>query len=255
MGHDADDAGSGANRGINGSGGTGVTTGSTSYSFGGGAVSGTPGGAYSNFLKDKLGFEYNYSNPFGSFRVQVKTGVQTRIEDVDPVVFIGGAGDATFRNVRSVYEQFVRLNPNLIARYFSWTQEQAIVNYLASVGSAPITLIGHSFGATTAIEIAADASTTINRTINLLITVDPVGRFVSTRDLVNAAANTDRWVNITSNPLSRDRTDEVAFIGNKIGDRVSDYADVSYWATGMHHGEFYGMLTKACPGFMQGGGC
>ena len=255
FGHDADDEGSGASRGINGSaGGLGVTTGSTSYSFGGGSLSGTPAGAYANFLKDKLGYEYNYSNPFGKFHVQMKNGVQTRIEDVDPVVFVGGAGDATTLNVFSVYEMFKRLNPSLPTRYFSWTQRDAILDYLKSVGSAPITLVGHSYGAATVIEVAAKALSTLGRTVDLMITVDPVAHFLSNATIRKAALGTDRWVNITASPTSTNRTDIIAGLGGKIGAAIGKYADQNYTISGSH-GDFYDLLTRACPSFMTGGGC
>jgi RHS repeat-associated protein len=235
--------------------GTGTTLNSTTYSFGGAGVSNTPGGARNNFLKEQLGYEYKYSNIFGDFHVQVKNGVQTKIEEVDPVVFVGGANDARSGIVRDVYNLFKQWNPTLKSAYFSWNNRKAIINYLKAAGSDPIQLIGHSYGADTAAKIAADAPSLLNRTINLLMTVDPVGRGgVSNKLFERVAAGTDRWVNITASPSNSDGSDVIANLGGRWPSSANNYADASF-NFDTNHADFYGMLNAGCPNFMSGGGC
>ena len=234
----------------------GVSSGTTVHEYNGGSQSNTPEGARDNYVREALGHEYSYSNVFGSFHVQVRGGIQTRISEVDPVVFVGGAGDSTLSyNVYSVYQRFMQLNPSIVTKYFSWDQTDNIVAYLKTVGNAPITLIGHSYGADTAAKVAAFAMETLHRTINLLVTVDPVSRFGLTEHMfARIAAGTDRWVNITAMPETPNRSDLVAAIGGKWPASANAYADDSY-TYNTNHNDFEGMLNAACGGFMSGGGC
>jgi pimeloyl-ACP methyl ester carboxylesterase len=172
---------------------------------------------------------------------------------VDPVVFIGGAGDATSGIVRSYYNQFIALNPGLIVRYFSWTQYQAVINYLRTVGSAPITIVGHSYGAATAVKVTAAAPKTLGRNIDLLITVDGVSRF-SGRNFSGAAAGSDRWVNIVADRQGVSSGNRIANLGGTWGNAPGQSADSNISVVGNHE-DFGKLLNGGCGAFMSGGGC
>lgn len=84
------------------------------------------------------------------------------------MVFIGGDGDAG-QIVGSFQRFFQHLNPNIPNNFFQFNQYEKIIKYLNDVDpDQTITIVGHSFGATTAVHFAA----TFWRTISQLITVD-----------------------------------------------------------------------------------
>jgi RHS repeat-associated protein len=176
---------------------------------------------------------------------------------VDAVVFIGGAGDGSSQIVKSVYQQFMRANPTLPTRYFSWTQAAQVITYLKSVGTDPITLVGHSYGAATSAGIAARATSLFGRTIDLLVTVDPVSRFTNApteRFLTAVAAGTDRWVNIVANRKGASGGNFISALGGTWGDKPSGYADMNIGVSGNHEA-FGTLLSGGCSNFMSGGGC
>jgi pimeloyl-ACP methyl ester carboxylesterase len=172
---------------------------------------------------------------------------------IDPIVFIGGANDATSRIVYNVFRSFAAQNTDLIVRYFSHDQRRAILTFLKSYGAAPITLVGHSWGADTAAAVAASAPKKLGRAINLLITIDPVGRFTSNGFFERVAAGTDRWVNVFT-PSNSSRGDTVAGVGGRWGDDAAGFADVHFNSTLVHE-DFSGMLRESCPNFHEGGTC
>ncbi len=89
-------------------------------------------------------------------------------------VFIGGGGDDWISHIVETYAgDYAALNPDLEVRYFSWTESIDIANHLFAIPQAAhVTIVGHSYGADTAFSVMKNA-----RTIDVLISIDPVGRF------------------------------------------------------------------------------
>jgi pimeloyl-ACP methyl ester carboxylesterase len=128
-------------------------------------------------------------------------------------VFIGGGFDDWISGIVKSYEANYRaLNPTLHSRYFSWTESINISNYLlfevAKV--AHITVIGHSYGADTAFAVLSK-----NRGADVLISIDPVGRFKTPwTQISNSAA---QWLNVRAEPSEKNKSgdDTIANLGGK----------------------------------------
>ena len=95
--------------------------------------------------------------------------------------------------------------------YFGYDEPQKIVQRINDALTAnpaePINLIGHSYGASTAAQIAS----TINAPINQLILIDPVGR----GSVGDFRSNVQTLITVTANPSSPNLSDAIAFAGGK----------------------------------------
>lgn len=178
----------------------------------------------------------------GAFAYAVgKIATQTAIPD-DPVVFVGGAGDANSNIVKGYYDDFVRNHPELVAKYFSHDDGTAILDYINSLPpNAPVTLVGHSWGGDTAVKVSAS----LNRKIDMLITIDPVGH-VANATLVAAAKNVTERINVNSVGGSRfDWSNMVAGIGSPYGASPRGIAN-TYIETNTVHSQFREMMNTVC---------
>jgi len=188
--------------------------------------------------EDPIGFDsgdinlYRYvgGNPLGS---------------VDPLglydIFIGGAMD----NSSGIVKDFeTRYSSNARSDYFQWFQQQNIINAIKnSLKENPcesINLIGHSYGGTTATNVA-EALAEDNININLMITIDPASRWWSRSD---KAGNVDTWINVLATPSSSNGFggDTWATFGGRWGNWPDGRADNHYTAP-YHHNEFSDMMN------------
>jgi hypothetical protein len=130
-------------------------------------------------------------------------------------VFIGGGGDDW---ISGIVEDYVALyataNATVHSEYFSWTESIDIKNYILQEipPAAHITIIGHSYGADSAFTFLRKG-----RTANVLISIDPVGRFKTPWTTIrNSAIN---WLNVNATPSDKtwSQGDVVAWAGSKYG--------------------------------------
>ena len=159
-------------------------------------------------------------------------------------IFIGGAWDRHYQNVKAVYDQYRRSYPNRPALYLTWGQQRAIVAAIRSAAKAggPINLIGHSLGAATAFMAAKESHVHIDN----LITVDPVlGITPTSLSIVGGEkpSNVGNWANVTATPKSWDLSDAVAFAGGKPSALPIEKADSDIDVL-THHYDFSGMFDK-----------
>ena len=127
-------------------------------------------------------------------------------------IFVGGGGDDWFSNIVENYEaDYSKLNPDYTCRYFSWTSQGAVTDLIRDLPrEAHVTVVGHSYGAD-----AAFSAVTASRAVDVLVSIDPVGRIGPSWASIRSAARI--WLNARAEP-SRERRrvdDGVAFIGGK----------------------------------------
>lgn len=127
-------------------------------------------------------------------------------------VFIGGGGDDWISHIVKDYvAEYTRRNPELAVHYYSWTEQTLfgdLIRYLPQ--DAHVTLVGHSYGGDAAFSIV-----TSNRPVQVLITIDPVGRIRPSWPSIRARAQT--WLNVRAEPDDKHRSfdDTIAAIGGK----------------------------------------
>src|SRR5215510_15167940 len=102
------------------------------------------------------------------------------ISRVDPMrladIYVGGAWDSGSQIVKGYYES----HKGPYDMYFAWDQAKQITEYIRDLReflpNEPINLIGHSYGADTAADIAADMGKKVcgDKKIDQLITIDTV---------------------------------------------------------------------------------
>ena len=126
-----------------------------------------------------------------------------RLEQERPgpvLIFIGGLLDRwDHRNVGRFFDQLKVDNltgPGDIL--FDWDERAGIEAYMAGLPpGTPVRLIGHSWGADTAAQIAAAAGQA-GRPIDMLVTIDPVGRGVGSNFFDRVKQGAGRWININA---------------------------------------------------------
>jgi pimeloyl-ACP methyl ester carboxylesterase len=156
-------------------------------------------------------------------------------------VFIGGLFDRVSRIVFCYRKRFHSNYPQHTTFYFEYDQQKEIVAaVIAARNGHPgeiFNLIGHSWGAVTAIEAANELR---NKGIDVdqVITIDPVSR---KRTGVTATATT--WINVNAAPATSNgwNGDYYATLGGKWNDWPRGKANVHYWAP-CHHNEFAGLV-------------
>jgi|ERR1039457_4001550 pimeloyl-ACP methyl ester carboxylesterase len=143
------------------------------------------------------------------------------------VMLIGGFFDSFLRIVKGYAEEYRNNNSGRLVEYFSWTDKDEIISAINSTPSSKqIFLVGHSFGAHTAAQVAAGSS----RRIDLLVTVDPVGR----RDVGKFTQNVDKWINVTATPANGNLSDFVAWLGGKGGGLPVEKAALNFSVDANH---------------------
>jgi RHS repeat-associated protein len=152
-------------------------------------------------------------------------------------IYIGGGNDTNSRIVASYAERQMALHPGRDIQYFIWSDTGGIADAIRTTpANEPLNIIGHSLGGAAAIR-AADRT---NRTVDTLITIDPVDMpFYTIKDV--SLNNVKVWANVTANPPTSDSSDWVAWVGGKVNRSVTSRAH--YKADSRrHHGQFLKMM-------------
>jgi len=157
----------------------------------------------------------------------------------DPVIFVGGAGD-TESNIVSGYEAEFEKTHDIIAKYFTWDQKDEIIDYVKGLdANDPVTLIGHSYGADTAAEVAL----ALPGRINMLITIDPVSLFSPSYAKL---ATVTTWIDVNAvGGSSLERSNLIAGLGGAWGSGPSGYA-AGYIPVNTIHADFGTMMCSLC---------
>jgi pimeloyl-ACP methyl ester carboxylesterase len=156
-------------------------------------------------------------------------------------IFIGGFLDRSSRIVACYRKTFRRNYPRFTTFYFEHDQLREIISTVSTAKTAntvsAINLIGHSWGAVTAIR-AANRLATKGINVDQVITIDPVGH-----GRISVATSTTAWINVNAAPAASNgwNGDYYAALGGKWGDWPRGKACVHYWAP-CHHNEFAGLL-------------
>ena len=154
-------------------------------------------------------------------------------------IFVGGFGDGVTgsRIVVNYYNTFAQRHPG--CQYFDWDERKAIEKALDALGKdEPINLIGHSYGGDTLGNIAAN----YKRTINTLVTIDPVGHTpISILKLIKG--NCTMWVDVNAVPSAWfNFSNFVAAAGGYWGDDPKGIATV-YIEADFNHENFPRLMT------------
>ncbi|MBD8545806.1 alpha/beta hydrolase [Sphingomonas sp. CFBP 8760] len=163
-------------------------------------------------------------------------------------IFVGGGGDDWFSHIVETYHaEYAKMNPDFSCRCFSWTEGDAIralLNGEAKGGN--VTLVGHSYGGDTAFWVLKDTPN-----VDLLVSIDPVGRFQRSWTAIRADAGL--WLNVRAEPSSDNRSfdDTIAWAGRKyprppaIGQPNAPNHSLIANRT---HGDFRGMMRDTVGG-------
>jgi pimeloyl-ACP methyl ester carboxylesterase len=161
---------------------------------------------------------------------------------VDPTglvdIFIEGA-TAPFITppVASYFSTYHSVQPD--SAYFTFNQNSEIASFINSQpASEPINIVGHSYGANTAAQVAG----VVNRPVDLLITIDPVGY----SSAGNFVANVSNWINVTAAPNSTNFSDIIASVGGKGGNLPVNEATSTY-SLNTNHANFSTMMNFQPP--------
>lgn len=154
--------------------------------------------------------------------------------------------------VKDYYEAWALPN----AHYFNWEDREGLLKAIRSAKEdTRINLVGHSFGADTAAQIAAACG----RRINLLITIDPVGgtppadpknrqtpRDIQLQRAKAARQSVDKWINVNADYVAAGGEDDsdkiVRRLSYKWGDVPDGIADVHLDAP-LNHRHFRKMMA------------
>lgn len=149
-------------------------------------------------------------------------------------IFIGGAGDGVFRPVKGWYD---RNNPGGDTYFPQDSADQVIARIrkaLAENPNEPINIIGHSNVGTDAGDIAAQACDLFGKKIDLLITIDQVGRLGASYERIKAGAG--KWINVDATGPGNGNF--IAMIGGEWGRGPDGFADVFITAPNYPHADF-----------------
>ncbi|MES2626790.1 MAG: hypothetical protein V4628_16000 [Pseudomonadota bacterium] len=156
-------------------------------------------------------------------------------------IFIGGLFDRNSRIVSSYRKGFQIRHADHTTFYFEYDQHKQIIAAVmaAKVGNPAgvFNLIGHSWGAITAIEVANTLAENAI-VVDQVITIDPVAR-----KRISVLANATAWINVNAAPALSNgwNGDYYATLGGKWDDWPRDKATLHYWAP-CHHNEFASLL-------------
>jgi thioesterase domain-containing protein len=157
------------------------------------------------------------------------------------VIYFGGGADGYGANIVKGYAE---------ARggsFYRHYQRRAALREIRQVSASgePIVIVGHSWGGWSAAQVAAEA-TLEGIEIDLLITIDPVGRLpkrsIDALERMNAL-----WANISRNWKNEDektRGDRIADWGERLGGETQvSKADVNEMSRA-HHEDFSKMMDE-----------
>jgi pimeloyl-ACP methyl ester carboxylesterase len=160
------------------------------------------------------------------------------------ITFIGGAGGAKSGIVRN-YTALLAPDRRIGHRdveYYTWDERERV---LARIAATPLetrtVLVGHSWGGDTAAQVAA-ALGQRGRPVDTLVTVDPVGRWLSEEFFRRVGAGSIEWVNIRAHgATTTDPSDTIAMIGGSYADQPRGHASTHLEAP-FTHNDFRGLL-------------
>ncbi len=163
-------------------------------------------------------------------------------------IFVGGGGDDWFSHIVETYHaDYARMNPDFACRYFSWTEGDAIRKLLnGEAKGGHVALVGHSYGGDTAFWVLKDTPN-----VDLLVSIDPVGRFQRSWTAIRADAAV--WLNVRAEPSSANRSfdDTIAWAGRKYSRppaKGQSGAPNHGIVANRTHGDFRGMMRDAVDG-------
>jgi hypothetical protein len=168
-------------------------------------------------------------------------------------VFVGGAGDKAFTHIveRELHDEFARWlksqSGDHKALYFGQGQKKKIkarLRFERSIKKTSLIVVGHSWGADTAVDIARylDAQE-MGWNINLLVTLDPVSRSGPPK----SRPGVDFWLNVDAKAKKASFNDRVAKIGGNWGKKVEGLVD-EFYATEFDHADVVSMMRFAPSG-------
>jgi pimeloyl-ACP methyl ester carboxylesterase len=152
-------------------------------------------------------------------------------------IFIGGFLDRFSRIVLDYRRAFRQSFPNHTTFYFEHDQCKEVVSAIMTAktrnAQCSINLIGHSWGAVTAIR-AANCLAEEGIIVSKVITIDPVAH-----RRIRVMSKESSWINVNAAPALSNgwNGDYYATLGGKWADWPRDKATVHYWAP-CHHNEF-----------------
>ncbi|MDU7522375.1 MAG: hypothetical protein E7K72_13450 [Roseomonas mucosa] len=159
------------------------------------------------------------------------------------VIFVGGAGDKSLSGTVERYQATFTGRHHVGSKYFAHDQADEIRRYIEGQPSGTkVSLIGHSYGGDTAIEVAGKLAQEGHK-IDTLVTVDPVGSRRNSADfLIWAKQGADRWINVNATGGSAlEFSNAVAGLGGAYNERPQQYADV-HFNVAATHGSFPALL-------------
>ncbi|MBW6398701.1 alpha/beta hydrolase [Roseomonas sp. HJA6] len=109
-----------------------------------------------------------------------------------------------------------------------------------------VVVVGHSWGADTAAQIV-DRLAREGRPIDMLVTVDPVGPFLSDDFFRRVRAGAREWINVNAadrNPSNP--SNQIAELGGQYGQRPQRFASQHFDAP-FAHGDFEAMIKRILP--------
>lgn len=177
------------------------------------------------------------------YQTRPRVGAGGRSADPRPVavdIYVGGGGDGFSGIVRSFADQKRREHPERVVLYFGHGDDEQIAKAIDQYGQAgvPVNIVGHSWGATTAGDIAADRAAEVE----YLATIDPVG---VRRDMGgHRPEDLQRWDNVTAHEPKLSWNDFVALLGGKPSKLPTGEADSNSILTA-DHGDFAGMMRQS----------
>ncbi|HEU0042981.1 alpha/beta hydrolase [Sphingomonas sp.] len=132
---------------------------------------------------------------------------------VDCKIFVGGGFDDHVTHIVENYAaRYATANPAAQVHYHSWKRGGAIRAIIDGLTPQDrVTLIGHSYGGDTAFSVV----TATARAVDILVSIDPVGRFRPAWTTIRAKARV--WLNVRAEPSAERRTfdDTIAWIGGQ----------------------------------------
>lgn len=169
--------------------------------------------------------------------------------DVNSPIFIGGGGEGynvLGQDFASSVEPYIQ-DRSGGGNFYTHRQDSAVRSAIRTTHEAgrPVILIGHSWGGSDAIHAARWARGQ-GITVDLLITIDPVGQpnyfHLSNSTYDGIARN---WVTVTADMPGIQAGDVVANLWGKTPMAVQNHADVVISDTGAGHADFGRMMRSA----------
>ncbi len=168
------------------------------------------------------------------------------------VIFVGGLLDGTTelaKGISNAIQNDARASQAAVeVQYASHDEPSRLRSWIrdAQPGTR-IVVVGHSWGADTAAQTVARLGQE-GRLVDLLVTIDPVGRGLSDDYLRRVRAGALEWVNVNAAGGDRSNfTNQIAEAGGAYGSRPQRFAS-QHIDTPFAHGDFGPMLHSIAPG-------